>query len=63
MHHTFCVGQLVQAKRRDPRRSVGIPYQVTVLLPPGADDVPLYRIQSLTSGIEWVTREDRIESA
>ncbi len=62
MHYSFCVGQVVRAKRRDPDRSAGTAYEVLLLLPPAADDVPLYRVRSLSSGIEWVAREDRIES-
>ena len=62
MNHTFCVGQVVRTKRREVDRSVGTAYQVLRLLPPGADDVPRYRVMSLSSRIEWVAREDRIES-
>ena len=61
MHHTFCVGQVVRAKRRDPVRLAGTAYEVLLLLPSGTDDVPLYRVRSLSSGVEWVARQDRIE--
>jgi hypothetical protein len=61
MHHTFSVGQVVRTKRREPDRTTATAYQVLLLLPLGTDDVPLYRIRSISSGIEWVAREDRIE--
>ena len=62
MHHTFSIGQVVRTKRGDPNRAAATAYQVLLLLPIGTDDVPLYRIRSLSSGIEWVAREDRIEA-
>ncbi len=61
MHHTFSIGQIVRTKSRDPNRTAATAYQVLLLLPIGSDDVALYRIRSLSSGIEWVAREDRIE--
>jgi hypothetical protein len=63
MYYAFCVGQVVRAKRRYPERSTGTAYEILLLLPPEADDIPLYRVKSLSSGVEWVARQDRIESS
>ncbi len=59
MPFLFKVGQLVKPKRRWADYSNGV-YKITRLMPPGLDDVPLYRIQSPSDGTERVVRQDEV---
>lgn len=61
LQYAFCIGQIVRTKRRHPGRPSVAAYRVLRLLPAGEDDIPLYRVSSLSSGVEWVAREDGIE--
>ena len=63
MQHWFCVGQIVRLKRRFPDQPSIAAYEVLRLLPADEDDMPLYRVRSLACGVEWIARQDRIESS
>ena len=60
MHYTFQVGQTVRVKRPYLDQPSATEYRVIGLLPIDGDDIPRYRIQSLSSGVEWVARQDQL---
>ena len=61
MQYDFHIGQIVRLKRRYPGRPSATDYLVLRLVAAGEDDVPLYCVRSLSSGVEWIARQDRLE--
>jgi hypothetical protein len=58
--YTFQVGQAVRVRRPSLDRPSATAYRVIGLLQTDSDDIPRYRIQSLSSRVEWIARQDQL---
>ena len=61
MGESYSHGEIVRAKSRLGRIGSGR-YRIVGLVPRG-DEVLLYRVRSVVTGVEWVVAHDGIESA
>ena len=62
MQYTFVVGQAVRARGRFPGRTGVKIFRVAFLLPVAGDEVPRYRVRSVSDSVEWTVDQDCIEA-
>lgn len=63
MQYDYSIGETVRAIGGRASQVRAKVYEIVRAFPSGADEMPWYRVRSLSDGVEWTVRQDRIEPA